>query len=138
MRWLKFNLVGAGGFAVQTGALYLLTHSALHLHYLLATVIAVELAVLNNFAWHQRWTWSDRPCLTAVGTWRRLGKFNLTNGLVSILGNMILMTAFVGWFGLPVGRSNLLSVAACSLCNFILADRIVFERPAHSPSCEIV
>lgn len=132
MRWVKFNLVGAVGFAVQSGALYLLTHNSLHLHYLLATAIAVELAVLNNFVWHQRWTWSERPCLTATETLCRLGKFNLTNGLVSLLGNVILMTAFVGWFGLPVSGSNLLSVAACSIGNFVLADRIVFERVAHS------
>lgn len=128
MHWIKFNMVGVIGFALQQGALYVLTQSAHHMHYLAATAVAVELAVLNNFIWHQRWTWSDRPSSTAAETLCRLAKFNLTNGLVSIAGNMIFMSVFVGWMGLHINVGNLLSVAACSLCNFILADRIVFAK----------
>ncbi|MFN2452788.1 MAG: GtrA family protein [Pyrinomonadaceae bacterium] len=128
-RWLKFNLIGVLGFAVQSGALYALARNVQHLHYLLATAIAVELAVLHNFVWHQRWTWRDRPCATVTETLRRLANFNITNGLVSITGNLLLMSMFVGWLGMPVNGGNLLSVAACSLCNFLLADRIVFDKP---------
>ncbi len=29
-------------------------------HYLVATALAVEMAVLHNFFWHRRWTWADR------------------------------------------------------------------------------
>lgn len=127
--WIKFNVVGALGFLVQSGALYALTHSTRHIHYLLATALAVELAVLHNFAWHQRWTWSHRRCSTVAGVLSRLAKFNLTNGVVSLVGNLLFMSVFVGWLGLAINSSNLLSVAACSLCNFILADRIVFDKP---------
>ena len=59
-RWLAFNGVGLLGVGVQLGLVALLTHAA-GLHYLLATAIAVEAAVLHNFIWHQRWTCpSDR------------------------------------------------------------------------------
>ena len=57
-RWCKFSLVGAIGIVVQLGALALLT--AAGMHYLVATALAVETAVLHNFAWHQNFTWSDR------------------------------------------------------------------------------
>jgi putative flippase GtrA len=127
--WIKFNVVGALGFLVQSGALYALTRGTHHIHYLLATVVAVELAVLHNFVWHQRWTWRSRRCSTTAGVVSRLAKFNLTNGAVSIVGNLFFMSVFVGWFGLAINSSNVLSVAACSLCNFILADRIVFDKP---------
>jgi len=46
IRWLKFNAVGAGGVAVQLAFLALLVR--LGVHYLLATALAVEAAVLQN------------------------------------------------------------------------------------------
>lgn len=127
IHWIKFNVVGVLGFALQSGALFVLTHTAPHLSYLAATVVAVELAVLNNFIWHQRWTWNDRPASNKKETLRRLAKFNITTGLVSIAGNLLLMNLLVGRFGLPVAPANVASVATCSIFSFILADRIAFD-----------
>ena len=59
-RWLKFNLVGGMGIAVQLLMLVVLK-SGLHIHYLVATALAVEAAVVHNFLWHERFTWADRP-----------------------------------------------------------------------------
>jgi dolichol-phosphate mannosyltransferase len=125
--WLKFNLVGLLGFALQTAVLFLLTHTAYSISYLAATAVAVELAVLNNFLWHQRWTWSDRPSPTKKETWRRLAKFNVTTGLVSLVGNLVLMSILVGRFGLAITSANLITVVACSFLSFFLADRIAFD-----------
>lgn len=126
IHFIRFNVVGVFGFALQSGALFVLTHGAHPFGYLPATVVAVELAILNNFIWHQRWTWRDRPSATAGETLRRLAKFNLTNGAVSITGNLVLMSILVGRLGLPIAGANVASVAACSICNFFLADRIAF------------
>ncbi len=134
--WIKFNVVGALGFVLQSGAIYALTRSTHRIHYLLATVIAVELAVLHNFVWHQLWTWRNRHCSKTAGVLRRLAKFNVTNGVVSIVGNLLFMSVFVGCFGLAINSSNLLSVAACSLCNFIIADRVVFDKPISTECAE--
>jgi len=126
--WLKFNVVGVFGFVLQTAALFVLTLSVHSINYLTATVLAVELAVLNNFAWHQRWTWSDRPTTTRKQGFRRLVKFNITTGAVSICGNVIFMSLLVGQLGLPVTRANVITVPACSVLSFFLADRVAFER----------
>jgi dolichol-phosphate mannosyltransferase len=125
--WIKFNLVGVLGFALQSGALFLLTHTAYPINYLAATAVAVELAVLNNFVWHQRWTWNDRPSTTKKETLRRLGKFNITAGVVSITGNLLLMSVLVGRMRLPIVVANLVTVVICSLLSFVLADRIAFD-----------
>jgi len=126
IHFIRFNIVGVLGFALQSGALFVLTHRAHPVGYLAATAAAVELAILNNFFWHQHWTWKDRPSFTRGETLRRLAKFNLTNGAVSITGNLVLMSILVGRLGLPIAGANLASVAACSICNFFLADRIAF------------
>ena len=119
-RWCKFSLVGAIGIGVQLGMLALLT--AAGVHYLPATALAVEAAVLHNFAWHQNFTWRDREGEIAG----RLARFHLSNGAISILGNMAVMRLLVGYFGLPPVPANVASIAVCALANFLAADRVVF------------
>lgn len=123
-RFFRFNGVGIIGFFVQLGVLSLLIR--LSLHYVVATALAVETAVLHNFLWHERWTWRDRP---AAGTARldRLWRFHALNGLVSLTGNLILMRIFVGACGIPPLPANLVAVVACALVNFAASDRAVFS-----------
>ena len=127
-RWCKFSLIGALGIVMQLGTLALLT--AAGVHYLLATALAVEAAVLHNFVWHQKFTWNDREG-AILG---RLARFHATNGAISILGNLALMRLLVGGFGMPPVPANLLSTALCSLANFLAADRIVFLAHRRSQS----
>jgi putative flippase GtrA len=128
-RWIKFNAVGGIGVAVQLAALALF-RSALHLDYLLATALAVETAVLHNFLWHERFTWADRPAAHPVQSLARLAKFNLSNGGVSIVGNLLLMRLLVGELHLNYVLANLVAIAVCSLVNFLLSDRLVFQPKA--------
>lgn len=122
LRWLKFNAVGGVGLAVQLGVLWLLERVA-GVQYLLATVIAVEVAVLHNFVWHQLWTWRDRPHQSVM---YRLLRFHLANGLVSLVANFVLMALFVGVLHMRLIPANLLSVGLAGLLNFALAEVWVF------------
>ena len=54
-RFVRFALAGTGGFIVQLATLAVLT-SMFDVNYLVATLVAVEAAILSNFVWHQRWT----------------------------------------------------------------------------------
>ena len=129
IRFLRFNGVGLGGFVLQLLVLSLLVR--LGLHYLAATALAVETAVLHNFFWHERWTWRDRP---ARGRARlaRLGRFHLLNGSVSLAGNLVLMRLLVGELHVAPIPANVLAVVACSLINFLGSDRLVFGEPTRN------
>lgn len=127
MRFVKFNSVGVAGFAVQVAMLAVLLYSGIH--YLAATVLAVEAAILHNFFWHERWTWRDRPS-DGRGRLARLWRFHALNGLVSLVGNLLLMRLLVGTMGMPAIPANLLAVIACSLVNYLASDRVVFAREA--------
>jgi len=129
LRWLKFNFVGGIGIAVQLIALVVF-RSLLHLDYLSATVLAVEIAVMHNFLWHERFTWADRPAPNFMSSVTRLARFNLSNGLVSIAGNLLVMRLLAGTLHVNVFVANLIAIAACSLVNFLLGDRLVFRAPA--------
>jgi putative flippase GtrA len=123
---LRFYAVGALGIVVQLTALALLK-SGLHMDYLLATALAVEAAVLHNFFWHERWTWADRLRHVSTGRAGRLVRFHLTNGVVSILGNLILMKVLVSRGDVPYLYANGLIIAILSVVNFLAADQLVFR-----------
>ena len=127
-RWLKFCVVGLGGMAVQLILITLL--AAAGLNYLLGTALAVEAAVLHNFIWHQNFTWSDRPNPGFWLTLRRLVVFNLTTGALSIIGNVICMKVIAGYFRIPILIANMITIALCSLPNFLANDYIIFVAPA--------
>jgi putative flippase GtrA len=135
-------MVGGMGIAVQFTALFLLKEVA-HFNYLAATAIAVETAVVHNFVWHEQFTWADRikvdrtkadqakldrTKLDQAGRrcLRRLLRFNLSNGAVSILGNLALMKLMVGQAHMNYLVANALAIALCSLANFLLSETWVF------------
>ena len=126
-RWLKFNLVGALGIAVQFAALYLLK-AVFHCNYLVATALAVEAAIIHNFVWHEQFTWSDRVQVSWRYSSRRLLRFNCTTGAVSILGNIAFMEILVGCAGLNYLFANGISIALCSVTNFLVSEEWVFEH----------
>ena len=133
VRWLKFNAIGGMGIIVQLATLGVLTHG-LDLNYLLGTALAVEAAVFHNFLWHEQYTWADRATVSARESIARFLRFNLTTGVFSILGNVALMWLFAGLVGLSYLLANLITVATCSVINFLVSDRFVFRgtdaRPA--------
>ncbi len=125
IRWMKFNLVGSLGIGVQLATLWMLTSAGVS--YMIATALAVEAAVLHNFAWHERFTWVDRTDGSVINSIGRLLRFNLTTGAVSILGNLLIMRLLVGGSNVKPIVANLISIAVCSLANFIVSDRWVFR-----------
>jgi len=137
VRWVKFNAVGALGILIQLGTLFVLT-SWLRLGYLLATTLAVEAAILQNFFWHQRFTWADRQSYGSGKGLKQLLKFNLTTGLFSIAGNLVLMRLFVEVAGLQYVIANLLTIATCSIVNFAVSDLYVFREKFQGSTIPVV
>jgi putative flippase GtrA len=124
-----FVAVGAAGFVVQLASLHALVSLA-GVHYLLATGLAVEAAILNNFAWHSRWTWRDRPRRAGAQAWARLVKFNGLSALSSIVGNVLFTGILVATTGMPVLMANAVAVALVAAINFAGLDRWVFAPAA--------
>jgi len=123
IRWCKFNLVGAAGMAVQLGSLALLNRCSGG-HYLMASAAALEVTLLHNFAWHLRYTWHDRRNHSAL--FSQLMRFHLSNGLVSLVGNLALMRILVEGARLPVLAANGIAILCCSVINFCLGNEWVF------------
>ena len=131
MRFGKFVLTNLSGTVVDTAVLLALSAvltspAAL---YLLAPVIAFELATLNNFTLAYNWVWRERVEPSWKDFWTRFVKFN-----VSVLGVFLMrlgLIAALGFsLGLPVVVCNLIALTLSGLVNFGAADRLVFGGEA--------
>lgn len=116
----RFNAVGVAGFAVQLGVLVFLHRAGLPLW--MATIITVEAAVLHNFAWHERWTWRHVKAGTRSS---RLARFHLSNGLISLAGNAMIVHALAN-AGVTIATASLMAALTCALLNFAAAHLWVF------------
>ena len=121
-RFVRFNFVGGLGIGVQLGTVAILIRG-LGVDPVLATAVAVSAAVVHNFAWHVRWTWRDRMGPDASGL-RAFVRFAGANGVVSLVGSVLLMPILLGAGGLSPIPASLVTIAACGLLNYWAADRL--------------
>lgn len=123
---IKFYTIGAIGMVVQLAVIAML-HHIFNMHYLLATFFGVEAAVVQNYIWHEKWTWAHRASVTKKEALTRLLKFNLTTGIFSVVGNLVLMRILVGTLHFQVLIANIITIAACAILNFVITHYFVFK-----------
>lgn len=132
-RWVKFHMVGLLGMCVHLSMLSLF-HRGFGMEAAISTALAVEMAVLHNFAWHERFTWKDRSSVHWTDVAGRLVRFNLTTGMISLLGTTTIVKYLVAQYHLPVLPANLIAIPCCSMLNFLASDLFVFRKHAANPS----
>jgi putative flippase GtrA len=120
-------LVGGLGFIIQLAVLAVLLTLA-HWSWPAATIVAVECAIVHNFAWHERWTWADRGRPSHKPRRHQFLRFNVATGLTSIIGNVVVMAILVGGLHVPAIPANVIAVGVMSAANYLLADRWVFRH----------
>ena len=126
-RFGRFSLVGFIGALLQLLLISLLT-KYFGFGSTTATLIAVEITILHNFIWHERFTWSERSPKSFRQIAERLWRFHATSGLISLTGNAILIYCLVTRLHAPVVPTAIAAIILCSLTNFLLADRWVYAK----------
>lgn len=124
-RFGRFGAIGLAGAALQV-ALFDVLLKWCHLPGVAAAPVAVELVVLNNFYWHERFTWFDREAGGLRRKALRLWRFHAANGLVSLVGNTVLAYWLVQQLNAPAVLSQVAAIAIFAPVNFWVADRWVF------------
>ena len=116
-RFLKFGAVGFSGVFVDLGGFWLLSNVGFAA--VTATILSAEVAVLNNFIWNDRWTFSDRS-IQQPGR-RSLVKRFLKFNVLCLVG-IVLQGTLVGLMsnvaGFPAIGAKLLAIALVMLWNF--------------------
>ena len=124
-RWGVFNAVGFLGFITQIAAIAVLTRG-FGWSGIAATAAGLELAALQNFIGHSRWTWSERPAPGLRGWLRRYGRYQVAK-TASLAASLAITSALI-YAGLPPEIANTAAVLACAIPNYLVSERFVFQQ----------
>ena len=136
LRFGRFSLVGVIGTVLQLLLLYVLI-KCFHHPAVAAMPLAVEITVLHNFVWHERFTWRERHPRGMRDVIGRLWRFHATNGIISLGGNTLLIYVLAKGFKAPVLPSAIVAIGMCAVLNFLIADKWVYRvmKAARNPAC---
>jgi dolichol-phosphate mannosyltransferase len=115
----KFALVGASGIAVNEGILHMLVSIGIPIF--LASPIAIEASILNNFIWNDRWTFRDRREKKYM---LRCLNFHGATLVGSIINYLILL--ILSGIGLSYLFSNLIGILLGFIMNYFLSEAYVW------------
>lgn len=125
-RVFKFGIVGLSGIVVNLGILFLLVEF-FAVNKDLASPIAIEFAILNNFIWNDLWTFSSVENQKVSSRWHRLVAFNI----VSVGGaaiNYAIFLVLTSWFAVYYLAAQLIGILIAFIWNFLLNRRLTWTR----------
>ena len=122
-RVLRFTIVGCSGVAVNMVILTTLIFAGIP--DLASLAIAIELSILNNFVWNDRWTFGEE--FHSRKFLNRLGLFQL----VSIGGgiiNWLLYLFFTRIWGIEFILANLVSIFIVFVWNYLTNKNVTWKK----------
>jgi putative flippase GtrA len=132
-RFIKFGLVGGSGVVVNVALFHILS-DRLTFDYRIASILAIECAIINNFFWNYNWTWRDCKTSSKRKFSYRILKFHLSSGLTALIVNwglLVLLTdIFKVQYHIPNiadhNVSNLIGIGFGACANFLIGHFWVF------------
>lgn len=116
-RFVYFGIVGGFGTILNTFILYLLT-SISSIHYLIASGIATEIAIISNFIGNNYLTFNDKGLDKTLA--HKFLSFQLIS-LVTLFGTIFFLWIFVTLFGKNLLLVwNILAIVIMFVANFAL------------------
>jgi putative flippase GtrA len=120
--FVKFNIVGLSGVAVNEGVFLLLRN--LGLFYLYASALAIEISITTNFFLNDLWTFRDRRSgHMAV----RMVKFNALM-IFGLIAQLAIVYAVTDYLGIDPAISNLVGIGGAFIIRYFLSIRYTWMR----------
>ena len=121
--FLKFGIVGGSGVIVNYLCYWILLEFA-GLNHLVASALATEAAILNNFTFNDLWTFRERR---KAKLWFRLLNFHWSRilGLLVTVGSLYLLVDLMGFDKLV---SYIFAIGLGTLTNFFTSDLFVWPE----------
>jgi dolichol-phosphate mannosyltransferase len=93
----------------------------------LASPIAIEFSILNNFIWNDLWTFGSAENQKVSSRWHRLVTFNLVSvgGAVINYAIFLLLTT---WFAVYYLAAQLIGILIAFIWNFLVNRRLTWTR----------
>ena len=119
--FLKFAVVGGSGIIVNMLVFLILTNYT-SIHHLVASAIATEIAILNNFTWNHIWTFKKRGEMNIL---IRIAAFHGSRilGLIVTVAGLYVLSDLLG---LPMNPSYLVAIGLGVIGNFLTSELFVW------------
>ena len=95
--------------------------------YLLSSLIAIEISLLNNFVLNDLWTWHDRGRQGKREYLKRMFQYHLTAS-AAMLANIAILWILTELFDVYYLVSNIFGILCGAAMNFFLNDRWTFRH----------
>lgn len=133
MDFVRFCIVGAGGFAINF-ALLTLCYKVLHWPLFLAQLLSGEMALFHNFILHHNWTYKDRRTLKTLKI--LLIQFHATSWFAIVLASVI-VTLGVSVLRLHYVVALMIASSLGLLWNFLWSKYIIWSNSVDSQGAGI-
>ncbi len=129
-RFITFTLVGISGIFVNNLILFY-AKEYLYVPLAIASLIAIQVAIINNFIWNHRFTWTDREMKGFNAIRTGLIKFTMVSWIAGGL-NWVILLLLTHFAGLHYIVANLIAIFIASILNYFLNDLWTFRNKASS------
>jgi dolichol-phosphate mannosyltransferase len=119
VRFVKFGIVGGSGFLVNMGFLWLFTE-VVGLFYIISSILAIAIAMVNNFIWNDLWTWRGKGEAGRRAFFIRLLKFCIVASIAGYGGNLGILWLLTRFFQLHYLIANIFGIAVGTVINYFL------------------
>jgi len=126
-RFISFTFVGVSGIVVNSAILYY-AKEYLYVPIPIASIIAIQIAIFNNFFWNHRFTWTDREMKSFQAIRTGLIRFTLVSWIAGGL-NWIILLLLHHYVGIYYMIANLIAILIASILNYFLNDLWTFRHP---------
>lgn len=126
----KFGIVGITGIVVNLGILYILVeygHLSRYPLDLVASAIAIEISILNNFIWNDLWTFRSLENSKYSSRWHRLAAFNIVSAGGAAINWAVFLVLTAG-FGTYYLAAQFLGTLLGFVWNFTVNRRVTWTR----------
>lgn len=125
-RFITFSFVGVSGILVNQGILFY-AHESLQVPLAFASLVAIQVAIINNFIWNRQFTWTDRPMQGFQAVKRGLIKFTLVSWVAGAL-NWVVLLLLTELLEIHYMLANLAAILVASVLNYFLNDLWTFRE----------
>ncbi|MFA4825944.1 MAG: glycosyltransferase family 2 protein [Methanoregula sp.] len=126
-RVFKFGLVGISGIIVNQGILIFLKEFA-GFPLPVASLFAIEFAILNNFLWNDLWTFKSGGQPQKISSrWHRLISFQIVSAGGAVI-NFGILNVLAYMMGIDYRIANIIGILVGFVWNFLINRRMTWTR----------
>lgn len=96
-----------------------------NIYYLLSGIAAIELSLLNNFFWNDRWTFSNNDHAKSFTS--RLGNYHVISLSGAVL-NIMFLYVFTSILGFYYLLSNIMAICCVFILNYFVNTHITWKE----------